>query len=232
MGDMTDTDALDRFLTGETNTFCTAPQSNEPALAKAEGSRHPIRTRVAELRRGAGSRRLLHIGFAVALAAGGGLGLVVVWPGVRPTVPSLTAPPIAAERPGSAVTSDPAPSAGNTDTAPGAPGPSIAGPDGEATPRAAMARWYGERRPPITPEAILLCPTGRRIDHDRIGELLHHRGLPMHFRLPASDVRHHWAQPARRPAIEVGFFRAVVLQVNLLRATNGSTLMWCSCLPI
>jgi hypothetical protein len=46
-------------------------------------------------------------------------------------------------------------------------------------------------RPPITPESILLRPTGRSIDHDRIGELLHHRGVPMRFPPTTSDVRHH-----------------------------------------
>jgi hypothetical protein len=145
--DMTDTDALNRFLAGESDTFFTPPRSNQPALAKVEGAGHPICTRVAELRRGAGSRRLMHVGFAVSLAVGGGLGLAVILPGVHPTVPSLTAPPVG-ERPERAMTPDLARSAGKTDTVPIAPPPSIAGPDGEGTARVAMARWYGQRRPP------------------------------------------------------------------------------------
>jgi len=146
---MTDTDALNRFLAGDSNRFFTTPRSNEPALAKATGSRHPTRTRLAELRRSAGSRRLLHVGFAVSLAVGVGVGLIVVLPGVRPTVPSLTAPPIAAERPGRVVAPDLAPIAtGKTETAPVALMRAAPAPADEATARAAMVRWYGERGPP------------------------------------------------------------------------------------
>jgi hypothetical protein len=43
----------------------------------------------------------------------------------------------------------------------------------------------------------------------------------MRFPLTASDVRHHSAQPARRPAIEPGLFRAVILDVNLPLPRNG-----------